>query len=178
MSYIENSIKRFEETQNIRNRIMYLNNELKDYAKHFKMVGLIEAYNYISNIANGIDQNLLDWSDIEGEEVAEKSEYSEYQYHQTVSKMLKNHIEVGGINMKVKIKTWNQMQMECGLDNAGDIKCRMYFTTEMEECLPKNRIIEISKREDQYYNWFSKLEKGIGPWVISEDMIEEIIENK
>jgi hypothetical protein len=64
----------------------------------------------------------------------------------------------------VKIKTWEQLQEEFGLDLDGDINCKYGFTREMEEIIPKNRII--------------LLENGL--WEIeyprpsiSDDMIEE-----
>lgn len=65
--------------------------------------------------------------------------------------------------MKVKIKTWDAMHKEFGITNNGNIHCRYYFTTMMEEDLPKNRIIEVI---DEWWN----------NWAISDDMIEEIIE--
>lgn len=81
--------------------------------------------------------------------------------------------------MKVRIKTWNEMVQEFGVDNVGDIKCKETFNTYMEELLPKDRIIEI-KENGMYsnllphnvYDWYvDEFE-----WNISDDMIEEIIE--
>lgn len=81
--------------------------------------------------------------------------------------------------MKVKIKTWGEMEKEFGVDNVGDIKCKETFNTYMEEQLPKDRIIEI-KENGMYsnllphnvYDWYvDEFE-----WNISDDMIEEIIE--
>lgn len=81
--------------------------------------------------------------------------------------------------MKVRIKTWNEMVQEFGVDNVGDIKCKETFNTYMEELLPKDRIIEI-KENGKYsnllphnvYDWYvDEFE-----WNISDDMIEEIIE--
>ena len=81
--------------------------------------------------------------------------------------------------MKVKIKTWGEMEKEFGVDNVGDIKCKETFNTYMEELLPKDRIIEI-KENGMYsnllphnvYDWYvDEFE-----WNISDDMIEEIIE--
>ena len=83
--------------------------------------------------------------------------------------------------MKVRIKTWERMVQEFGVDNVGgDIKCKEIFNTYMEELLPKDRIIEIEengknnmfKLYNVYYDWYvDEFE-----WNISDDMIEEIIE--
>lgn len=81
--------------------------------------------------------------------------------------------------MKVRIKTWNEMVQEFGVDNVGDIKCKETFNTYMEELLPKDRIIEI-KENGMYsyllphnvYDWYV----DDFEWNISDDMIEEIIE--
>ena len=81
--------------------------------------------------------------------------------------------------MKVRIKTWEEMEKEFGVDNVGDIKCKETFNTYMEELLPKDRIIEV-KENGKYsnllphnvYDWYvDEFE-----WNISDDMIEEIIE--
>ena len=69
--------------------------------------------------------------------------------------------------MKVKIKTWKQMEKEFGLDFYGDINCKYYFTSEMEKDMPKNRIIEIIDNERWWVN--------DGYWSVSEDMIKKII---
>jgi hypothetical protein len=76
--------------------------------------------------------------------------------------------------MKVKIKTWDAMEKEFELDAEGDINCRMYFTTEMEECLPKNRIIEVTDPNKKgIYNWYYDEDE----YLITDDMIEEIIKD-
>lgn len=81
--------------------------------------------------------------------------------------------------MKVRIKTWERMESEFGVDNVGDIKCKETFNTYMEELLPKDRIIEINKNTKMYnllphnvYDWYVYDFE----WNISDDMIEEIIE--
>ena len=63
----------------------------------------------------------------------------------------------------VKIKTWDQMVGEFGV-NKGDINCQCRFISEMEDRLPKNRIIEI-------YNW-QWVDNQRNNWDISNDMIE------
>lgn len=62
---------------------------------------------------------------------------------------------------KVKIKTWQEMEEEFGLDELEDINCEECFTQLMEELLPKDRIIEIDLGNK--WNFFN----------ISEDMIKE-----
>jgi hypothetical protein len=84
--------------------------------------------------------------------------------------------------MKVKIKTWKQMEKEFGLTNNEHIQVkyrRVSFNFNMEDSLPKDRIIEIEKGEKMskihsynIYIWYTDDDK----WHISDDMIEEIIE--
>ena len=81
--------------------------------------------------------------------------------------------------MKVRIKTWEQMEKEFGVDNVGDIKCKETFNTYMEEQLPKDRIIEIEKDENNTLKIFNNVHDWYVDdfeWNISDDMIEEIIE--
>lgn len=66
--------------------------------------------------------------------------------------------------MKVKIKTWQEMEQEFGLDEQGDINCDQYFVVEMEADMPKDRIIEIDSENE----W--------GEYIITEDMIKEKID--
>ena len=69
--------------------------------------------------------------------------------------------------MKVKIKTWEQMEREYGLTSLGDISTPgANFVDTMEEIMPQDRIIEVEKYGDRY-KW-----KG---WVITNDMIEEFV---
>ena len=67
------------------------------------------------------------------------------------------------VETKVKIKTWQQMESEYGLNNNGNINCHFTFTAKMEEKMPDDRIIEIDARS----HWLL--------WEISKDMIEEVI---
>ena len=59
--------------------------------------------------------------------------------------------------MRVKIKTWKELEQEFGLDDSGNINSFFRFTTEMENLLPKDRVIDIietkllPKRDDIYY---------------------------
>ena len=66
--------------------------------------------------------------------------------------------------MKVKIKTWEQMKEEFGVDEDGFINCHSGFTPRMEKSMPEDRIVELVDGREYYV------------WVISEDMIEEVIE--
>ena len=68
---------------------------------------------------------------------------------------------------KVKIKTWERMVEEFGISFSGDIRCDKYFTEDMENNIPENRIIGIG-RNRQWYG-------GRDTWFISEDMIEEYL---
>ena len=66
----------------------------------------------------------------------------------------------------VKIKTWEQMEREFGLDEDGYINCQNKFVENMERDLPKNRIILI--KNDMWKN-----SEGFYDWNITDDMIEE-----
>ena len=68
--------------------------------------------------------------------------------------------------MKVKIKTWDAMAKEFGVNMYGNIKCEYYFPPEMEEEMPKDRYIEVKIDHSGIYNW--------NGWAISEDMIEKV----
>ncbi len=74
--------------------------------------------------------------------------------------------------MKVLIKTWDEMEKEFGLDYSGDINCNQYFIVEMEENMPEDRIIEVTKDTKDTYTY--KLAEGT--WTISDDMIKRIID--
>lgn len=75
------------------------------------------------------------------------------------------------ITMKVKIKTWEQMEEEFGLDRDGDIAITPCFSQRMEELMPVDRIIEVTPGFDGVYLWETK-------WHITNDMIEEFIEGR
>ena len=71
---------------------------------------------------------------------------------------------------KVKIKTWEKMEKEFGIDYAGGeicIKCYGFFCKNMEKAMPDDRIIEVDDKEDDFYRF--------NDWYISDDMIEEVI---
>jgi len=88
-----------------------------------------------------------------------------------------------GNKMKVKIKTWERMESEFGLDTINDIDCKESFNKYMEKSLPEDRIIEIVKdkkySDDVLYNvyvWYTNT-SIITEWNISDNMIEEVIED-
>lgn len=73
--------------------------------------------------------------------------------------------------MKVKIKTWEQMEEQYGLDRDGDIEIRktgynICFVRSMEDKMPTDRIINIIPDDNlnDRYLW--------GCWTISPEMIE------
>ena len=74
----------------------------------------------------------------------------------------------------VKIKTWEQMEGEFGLDEDGDIyKQNVFvFTNIMEGLLPKNRIIKIEYSID-YDEYIWKCQDY--SYYIKNDMIEEAL---
>jgi hypothetical protein len=73
--------------------------------------------------------------------------------------------------MYVKIKTWDEMEKEYGLNKYGGINTKYNFTKKIEKILPEDRIIKISQKvldaEDVLYYW--KLEDDI--FFMSKDMI-------
>jgi len=70
--------------------------------------------------------------------------------------------------MLVKIKTWEDMVQEFGIDHNGNIKCEKIFTPSMERYIPKKRIIKIA--EDDNMKWVDSFN-----FKISNDMIEQYI---
>lgn len=64
----------------------------------------------------------------------------------------------------VKIKDWDHMKYEYGLDTGGDINCMGCFTKEMEKRIPNDRIITV---EDGYWKHF----------LITEDMVDTELDN-
>jgi len=45
--------------------------------------------------------------------------------------------------MKVKIKTWEALEKEFGLNKDGNINCKLLFTKGMDSKLPTNRVIDV-----------------------------------
>ena len=67
--------------------------------------------------------------------------------------------------MKVKIKTWDKMVDEFGVNLDGAVNCRYTLTAPMEEEMPKDRIIDVDIRASGCMMWYG--------WRISDEMIEE-----
>jgi len=80
--------------------------------------------------------------------------------------------------MKVKIKTWEQMEKEFGLYDDGEIDCTFIFSEYMEQALPEDRIIDvrISPHEVSSFPVYLSDEPALKYLWFSDDMIEEIIE--
>jgi len=70
--------------------------------------------------------------------------------------------------MYVKIKTWEQMEKEFGLDENGSIDCPYIFTKEMENLIPEDRVIEIY--DEMWHTYDPK-----DCFSISDDMIEKVL---
>jgi len=73
--------------------------------------------------------------------------------------------------MKVKVKTWNAMVVEFGVDDYDDIDTGYSFTTHMEELMPRDRIIEVELSPDGNLKW----EADDYGWFLSEGMIEGMV---
>ena len=75
---------------------------------------------------------------------------------------------------KVKIKTWDQMKNEFGVNSINNITCRHGYQTNMEDDIQKmdtNRVLIIEDEGDNCYYM-----KDIG-WVWTDDMIEGLTVN-
>lgn len=72
---------------------------------------------------------------------------------------------------KVKIKSWEQMEEEFGLDKIGDIKCAAAFLVDMKHLCGQE--IEIETIEYAYDGSYKKIQ-NIEGWAITFDMIEKI----
>ena len=70
--------------------------------------------------------------------------------------------------MKVKIKKWEKMKEEFGVDADGNIKCTGGFTPSMEDEMPQDRIIEVYPLRDAYIR-----ETNDVPWYIPKEIIEK-----
>ena len=66
---------------------------------------------------------------------------------------------------KVRIKAWNEMEREFGLDRAGDIKTTPFFVADMDEYA--GEILTIEKVEENYY----LMEEDGWDWDWTDDMI-------
>lgn len=78
----------------------------------------------------------------------------------------------------VKIKEWEQLVKEYGLDKDDDIACEGVFSRLMNEALPKDRIIFIQNvSEHKFPLWFCGdiSEEGREHYDITPDMIEKIL---
>ena len=73
----------------------------------------------------------------------------------------------------VKIKSWKSMKDKFGVNNnTGSIKCGFSFTRDMENAMPKDRIIEIFNHPSSSWTWAPS---GKRCFLISTDMIEKEI---
>lgn len=67
--------------------------------------------------------------------------------------------------VKVKLKTWDEMASEYKIDSYWDIGVdEIWFSPLMESFVPDNRIINVTVTDDGFYQW--------GCWVISKEMIK------
>lgn len=69
--------------------------------------------------------------------------------------------------MKIKIKDWEDMEREFGLDTLSDINCKFGFTEEMENQMPDNRSIDVTI-DSRGTAWMTNLDW----YAISSDMIK------
>ena len=77
---------------------------------------------------------------------------------------------------KVQIKTWEEMGEEYNyIEGSGISFPEVYFTKEMEELLPKDRIIEVYYNET-WEEWLWRVNKDV--FSLAEEMIKEEIKLK
>lgn len=69
----------------------------------------------------------------------------------------------------VRIKTWEEMEKEFGVDDSGDINCEPYFTRAMRPLC--NKIIKVYNEDGSMHTINDGFE-----WHISDDMIKEYCE--
>ncbi len=77
---------------------------------------------------------------------------------------------------KVKIKTWEDMEKEYGLNSAGQIKCHFLLTRWDEEIfisLKPVRVVTVKEIKDGFYYF---LEKVPGPW--TDNIIECLVKKE
>jgi hypothetical protein len=71
----------------------------------------------------------------------------------------------------VKVKPWDVLEKEFGVDGDGDIKCMFSFTKEMEELLPEDRIIKVDFfKKDDLYRWNTDVNDFWLPDEVLEDL--------
>ena len=80
--------------------------------------------------------------------------------------------------MKVKIKSWKQLEQEFGFNEEGEIACTFGFTRDMEQALPEDRIIDVrvATNLDPSSTVYLNDTEELRYWWFSDDMIEKIIE--
>lgn len=76
--------------------------------------------------------------------------------------------------MRVKIKTIERMKSEYGISqDREEINCYKSYPLVMEQFMPEDRIIEVIwDKEDSTFRM-----TGVDDWVISQDMIEDFMED-
>lgn len=89
------------------------------------------------------------------------------------------------IGDKVRIKTWEDLEKEYGLNEDGDINCNVLFPIGMEEELNKissDRIVEIFEIDNNHYYmgnfgymWIDEMIEGLAKELKIIDIEERII---
>ena len=78
------------------------------------------------------------------------------------------------MELTVKIKTWDAMEREFEI-NGNIIYCQLFFVKQMEEEIPKDRIIKVEKIfGNNVLKWFKPDRRY---WNISEDMIDASVKD-
>ena len=66
---------------------------------------------------------------------------------------------------KVKVREWDDMMVEFGTDEDGDIKCRLFFVADMKKYCGEDMTIRIAG-SDRY-----EMEEDHGRFIWSDDML-------
>lgn len=72
---------------------------------------------------------------------------------------------------KVRIKSWEEMEAEFGLDYDGDIDCAAYFTKAMREFC--GEVLTVAELDYYDYGWFYVT--ATKEFYFSTDMVAEVI---
>lgn len=78
------------------------------------------------------------------------------------------------IGDKVRVKTWEKMEKEFGLDYSNNIKCRCTFLKYMIEYCGKIVTIETSRDSCNHEYKIYQIKEDYGHWAWSNDMFEKV----
>jgi len=78
-----------------------------------------------------------------------------------------------GLDLVIKIKSWDKLAKKYGLNENRDIDLKCTFTKELEEALPKNRTIKVKIDRLGNLLWIKDRSKSLY-WVISYKAVQRV----